>query len=97
MALATATLVAASLLGALLGLSWTLPNLSLLVLALVLLILAGNRYHTLDRTMKVMITVLSVLTVTGAIVAAEEREISLYERYRKFVSYGYYLAQRTAA
>jgi SAM-dependent methyltransferase len=29
-----------------------------------------------------------------AIVAAEEAEISLYERYRKFVSYGYYLARK---
>jgi hypothetical protein len=30
-----------------------------------------------------------------AIVAAEEREISLYERYYPFVSYGYYVAGRT--
>ncbi len=29
-----------------------------------------------------------------AIVAAEEREIALYERYREFVSYGYYIARR---
>jgi SAM-dependent methyltransferase len=29
-----------------------------------------------------------------AIVAAEEAEISLYERYREFVSYGYYLARK---
>jgi Mn2+/Fe2+ NRAMP family transporter len=66
---AAVTLVAASLVGALLGLAWTLPELSILVLALVLLILAGNRYHTLDRTMKVMITVLGVLTLLGVAVA----------------------------
>ena len=29
-----------------------------------------------------------------AIVAAEEAEISLYERYREFVSYGYYIARK---
>ena len=29
-----------------------------------------------------------------AIVAAEENEISLYERYRTFVSYGYYIARK---
>ncbi|WP_405227901.1 class I SAM-dependent methyltransferase [Lentisalinibacter sediminis] len=29
-----------------------------------------------------------------AIVAAEETEISLYERYRSFVSYGYYIARK---
>lgn len=31
-----------------------------------------------------------------AIVAAEQREIALYERYSAFVSYGYYLARRSA-
>ena len=30
-----------------------------------------------------------------AIVAAEEAEISLYERYREFVSYGYYVARKS--
>lgn len=30
-----------------------------------------------------------------ALVAAEEREIELYERHRRFVSYGYYVARRT--
>jgi len=29
-----------------------------------------------------------------AIVAAEEREISLYERYREFVSYGFFIARK---
>jgi hypothetical protein len=29
-----------------------------------------------------------------AIVAAEEREISLYERYRSFIGYGYYIARK---
>ena len=32
----------------------------------------------------------------AAIVAAEEHEIALYERYSAFVSYGYYVARRTA-
>jgi SAM-dependent methyltransferase len=32
----------------------------------------------------------------AAIVAAEEREIALYERHSAFVSYGYYVARRTA-
>jgi hypothetical protein len=30
-----------------------------------------------------------------AVVAAEESEIALYERYRAYVSYGYYVARRT--
>jgi SAM-dependent methyltransferase len=30
-----------------------------------------------------------------AVVAAEEAEISLYERYEAFVSYGYYIARKT--
>ena len=30
------------------------------------------------------------------IVAAEENEISLYERFSQFVSYGYYVARKTA-
>ncbi len=66
---AAVTLVSASLLGALLGLTWSLPQLSILVLALVALVLAGNRYRTLDRTMKVMISLLGVLTLVGVVVA----------------------------
>ena len=31
----------------------------------------------------------------SAVVAAEQKEISLYERYKAFVSYGYYVARRT--
>jgi len=30
-----------------------------------------------------------------AVVAAEELEIALYERYRAFVGYGYYIARKT--
>jgi len=52
---AAVTLVTASLGGALLG--------------LVAVILAGGRYHTLDHTMKVMITVLGILTLTAVAVA----------------------------
>jgi hypothetical protein len=29
-----------------------------------------------------------------AIVSAEEHEISLYERHREFISYGYYVARK---
>jgi SAM-dependent methyltransferase len=32
----------------------------------------------------------------AAIVAAEQNEISLYERYSAFISYGYYVAKKTA-
>jgi SAM-dependent methyltransferase len=32
----------------------------------------------------------------AAIIAAEENEIALYERYPAFISYGYYVARRTA-
>ena len=65
MVLATTALLAAvyAAIGARLlrsGLHWMAV---LLVLALVIVILAGNRYHTLDRTMKVMITVLGALTL----------------------------------
>lgn len=35
-------------------------------------------------------------TGARAIVAAEEREISLYERHKDFVSYGYYIAQKVS-
>ena len=66
---AAVTLVTASLGGALLGLTWTLPQLSILVLTVVAVVLAGGRYHTLDRTMKVMITVLGILTLTAVAVA----------------------------
>ena len=31
----------------------------------------------------------------SAVVAAEQKEMSLYERYKAFVSYGYYVARRT--
>jgi len=35
--------------------------------------------------------------VAKAVVAAEEREIALYERYRAFVGYGYYVARKADA
>jgi SAM-dependent methyltransferase len=35
-------------------------------------------------------------TGARAIVAAEEREISLYERHKAFVSYGYYIARKVS-
>ena len=33
-------------------------------------------------------------TGARAVVAAEEKEISLYERHKSFMSYGYYIAQK---
>jgi len=66
---AAVTLVAASLLGSLLGLAWSLPRLAVLVLALVALILVGGRYQTLDRAMKVLISLLAALTLAGVAVA----------------------------
>ncbi|HOX25734.1 MAG TPA: Nramp family divalent metal transporter [Candidatus Krumholzibacteria bacterium] len=66
---AAVTIVSASLLGGLLGLSWTLPNLAALVFGLVAVILVGGRYRTLDRAMKAMISVLAVLTLAGVAVA----------------------------
>jgi Mn2+/Fe2+ NRAMP family transporter len=66
---AAVTIVAASLLGGLLPVDWSLSRLTLLVFAVVALILAGGRYRTLDRSMKVMITLLGVLTLAGVVVA----------------------------
>jgi Mn2+/Fe2+ NRAMP family transporter len=66
---AAVTIVAASLLGGLLGVGWSLPNLALLVFGAVAVILAGGRYRTLDRAMKVMISLLAVLTLAGVVVA----------------------------
>ncbi len=67
---AAVTAVTAGLCGTLLGVDWTLPQLALLVLVLVAAILAVGRYQTLDRTMKVMISLLGVLTLIAVAVAA---------------------------
>ncbi|MBD3222978.1 divalent metal cation transporter [bacterium] len=66
---AAVTIVAASLLGSLLGLEWSLARLSSLVLGAVAVLLVGGRYRTLDRAMKGMISLLAVLTVAGVAVA----------------------------
>lgn len=66
---AAVTIVAASLLGGLLQVDWPLAELALLVFALVALILIQGSYRTLDRSMKVMITLLGVLTLAGVAVA----------------------------
>jgi Mn2+/Fe2+ NRAMP family transporter len=66
---AAVTLVAASLLGGLLQVAWPLPRLVVVVFALVALILAGGHYRSLDRSMKLMITLLAVLTLAGLAVA----------------------------
>jgi Mn2+/Fe2+ NRAMP family transporter len=67
---AAVTIVAGSLLGSLLDLDWSLPQLSLLVFGVVAIILVGGRYRTLDRVMKLMISALAALTLAGAVVAA---------------------------
>lgn len=66
---AAVTMLAASLAGNLLGLAWTPSQLTILVLAMVAVILAGGSYRSLDRSMKLMITVLGVLTIAAVLVA----------------------------
>ncbi len=66
---AAVTLVAAGLLGSLSGLDWPLPRLALAVFGVVGVILIGGRYRTLDRAMKLMITLLAVLTLWAAAAA----------------------------
>jgi Mn2+/Fe2+ NRAMP family transporter len=66
---AAVTMLAASLAGNLLGLDWSPSQLTILVFGLVAIILAGGRYRGLDRSMKLMISVLGVLTVAAVLVA----------------------------
>lgn len=66
---AAVTLVAACLLGGLLRLDWSVSRLVLLVFVMVALILASGRYRVLDRSMKIMISLLGALTLAGVIVA----------------------------
>ncbi|HPF70791.1 MAG TPA: divalent metal cation transporter [Candidatus Krumholzibacteria bacterium] len=68
--MAAVTAVTAGLCGALLGLDWSLPALSALVLAVTLVICAVGRYHVLDLVMKVMVVILGLLTVLAVAVAA---------------------------
>lgn len=67
--MAAVTVVTAGLAGALLGLDWTLTQLSAVVLTVALMICAVGRYRVLDLVMKVMVLVLGVLTL-AAVAAA---------------------------
>lgn len=53
-----------------------------------------NYYHPLQQRFPAFLDRHGHSRAARAIVAAEEREISLYERYKAFVSYGYYIARR---
>jgi Mn2+/Fe2+ NRAMP family transporter len=67
--MAAVTAVTAGLAGALLGLDWSLPALSALVLGVALGICAVGRYRMLDLVMKVMVLVLGLLTLVAVAVA----------------------------
>lgn len=67
--LAAVTVVTAGLAGVLLGLDWSLAQLSLGVLAVVLAIVALGRYRLLDGVMKAMVCVLALLTLVAVAVA----------------------------
>ncbi len=67
--LAAVTVVTAGLASGLLGLSISLPTVSLLVLTVIAVILLVGRYGLLDRLMKVMVVVLGVLTLLAVALA----------------------------
>ena len=56
-----------------------------------------NYYRPLQRRFADFLARQENSAAARAVVAAEEREISLYERYRAFVSYGYYVARKVGA
>lgn len=62
---AAVTVVTAGLLGALLDVHLSLPVLSLILLLVILGVLGLGQYHLLDRSMKVMVLVLGVLTLVA--------------------------------
>jgi len=53
-----------------------------------------NYYRPMQRRFPAFLHRHPASAAARAIVAAEENEISLYERYRAFVSYGYYIARK---
>jgi len=53
-----------------------------------------NYYRPLQRRFPAFLDRHEASEAARALVAAEEREISLYERYKAFVSYGYYVARK---
>jgi SAM-dependent methyltransferase len=55
-----------------------------------------NYYHPMQTRFPAFLARNDNSEAAAAIVAAEENEIALYGRYSAFVSYGFYLARRTA-
>ena len=55
-----------------------------------------NYYRPLQRRFASFLDAHGQSDAATAVVAAEEREIALYETYADYVSYGYYVARRTA-
>lgn len=56
-----------------------------------------NYYRPMQQRFSGFLAAHGNSSAAQAIVAAEEVEIALYERYRAFVSYGYYVAQKRGA
>jgi len=54
-----------------------------------------NYYHPLQQRFPAFLAQYGSSDAAAAVVAEEEVEIALYERYRAFVSYGFYVARRT--
>jgi SAM-dependent methyltransferase len=54
-----------------------------------------NYYRPMQRRFPSLLDRYHHSPVAQALVAAETREIALYERYRAFVSYGFYIARKT--
>jgi len=54
-----------------------------------------NYYHPLQQRFTAFLAQYGSSDAAAAVVAEEEVEIALYERYRAFVSYGFYVARRT--
>lgn len=67
--LSAVTVVTAGLAVSLLGLSWSLPVVSLMVLLLVAAILIVGHYGVLDRLMKLMVLVLGALVLVAVVLA----------------------------
>lgn len=55
-----------------------------------------NYYRPMERRFAGFLEAHAHADAARAIVECEKREISLYERYRAFVSYGYYIARKAA-
>jgi hypothetical protein len=56
-----------------------------------------NYYRPMRQRFRAFLQRHQASAAARAIVAAEEHEIALYERYRAFVGYGYYVAKKLGA